>query len=398
MTAVRRVRGSDVGIYIHVPFCERVCPYCDFAVTAQKNIPHKAYADALIRELDERAVALEGRRVRTIYVGGGTPSRLATSELSRVLEHARQLARVEPSGLDEVTIEANPVDVTDENVAAWKRAGIDRVSLGVQSFQDRVLQRLGRNHDGEGAQVAIERLLDGNLRASLDLIFGAPEQTEQEWAADLEIFQHLVRDCGLTHLSAYNLTIEEKTPYARMVASGELDLPGEDQCARFYDRLYGAAGEVGVEPYEVSSWSVPGARAVHNGLYWSGAEYLGVGVGAHSLEITASGEVVRSSNTRHLNAYLDLGRGACEIESLGAIDHLEERVFVALRTRAGLDLEELKHQFGEVFLAIQEDLVERLGDLERREMVTFLSPSVCVPTPAGLLLADAIGAHATGCL
>ena len=395
---VNRLSTADVGIYIHVPFCELVCPYCDFAVTARKNIPHKAYADALIRELDERAFALEGRRVRTIYVGGGTPSRLAPGELSRVLEHARQLAGRQP--LDEVTIEANPTDITLENIAVWKRAGVNRVSLGVQSFQERVLRRLGRNHDGEVAEVAIERLLDGDLRASIDLIFGAPEQTEEEWASDLEVFQRFVRERGLSHLSAYNLTIEPATPYSRMASKGEISIPGEDQCARFYEMLFQAASEVGVEPYEVSSWSSrsqqANTRAVHNGLYWSGAEYLGVGVGAHSLEISDDGRVWRSSNTRHLNAYLLQGRAACEREELGARDHLEERIFVALRTRAGLDLGELEHQFGDLYASVQGELMRRLEDLEKREMVTFISPSVCAPTRGALLLADAIGAWATG--
>ncbi|MEC9398229.1 MAG: hypothetical protein VX475_11445, partial [Myxococcota bacterium] len=270
----------------------------------------------------------------------------------------------------------------------------------VQSFQDRVLRRLGRNHDGAGAEVAIARLLDGNLRASIDLIFGAPEQTEEEWASDLEIFARLVRERGLSHLSAYNLTIEPSTPYARMASKGEIIIPGEDHCARLYDMLYEVAGSVGVEPYEVSSWSLEdprrNTRAVHNGLYWSGAEYLGVGVGAHSLEISEDGRVWRSSNTRRLGEYLKRGRAACEREVLAASDHLEERIFVALRTRAGLDLKELEHQFGPLFLSVREDLSRRLRDLERREMVTFLSPSVCAPTHAGLLLADAIGAWATG--
>ena len=376
---VNRLSTADVGIYIHVPFCELVCPYCDFAVTARKNIPHKAYADALIRELDGRAPALEGRRVRTIYVGGGTPSRLAPGE---------------------VTIEANPTDITLENIEVWKRAGVNRVSLGVQSFQDRVLRRLGRNHDGEVAEVAIERLLDGDLRASIDLIFGAPEQTEEEWASDLEVFQRFVRERGLSHLSAYNLTIEPATPYSRMASKGEISIPGEDQCARFYEMLFQAASEVGVEPYEVSSWSSrsqqANTRAVHNGLYWSGAEYLGVGVGAHSLEISDEGRVWRSSNTRHLNAYLLQGRAACEREALDARDHLEERIFVALRTCAGLDLGELEHQFGDLFASVEGELMRRLEDLEKREMVTFISPSVCAPTRGALLLADAIGAWATG--
>lgn len=386
MSAPRRRRDARGAIYVHVPFCARVCPYCDFAVTASARFGHADYADALIAELDARApAALAGRDVRTIYVGGGTPSRMEWRQLERVLDRARALAG---PGVVEVTMEANPSDVTAEAMAAWEAGGVTRVSLGCQSFEDETLRALGRNHDGEGARRAAAALAArGGLSVSVDLIFGSPGQTlgslrrDAEFAAGLE---------GLGHVSAYNLTIEEGTPFARRAARGELGEASEDACVEMLELLEGVLGEAGFARYEVSSFAREGARSQHNTNYWIGGEYLGVGVGAHGLEVGGRG-VVRRANTRHVKRYLEDPLGSGEVELLGPREHLLERAFVAVRSRVGLDWSELTWQFGGVEDEALDALEGALDGLAREGLLEVAQGErVWRPTRRGWLYADAL--------
>ena len=340
---MRRRRDTRGAIYVHVPFCAKVCPYCDFAVTASARFSHAAYADALIAELDARAPgALAGRDVRTVYVGGGTPSRMEWRELERVLVRAREFAG---PGVVEVTLEANPSDVTEEAMRSWEEAGVTRVSLGCQSFEEETLRALGRNHGAESARRAAGLLAarDG-LSVSVDLIFGSPGQTLESLRRDAEFAASLE---GLGHVSAYNLTIEEGTPFARRAARGELGEASEDACVEMLELREGVLGAAGFGRYEVSSFAREGARSHHNTNYWIGGEYLGVGVGAHGLEVGDRG-IVRRANARHVKRYLEDPLGSGEVELLGSREHLLERAFVAVRSRVGLEWSELSWQFGGV--------------------------------------------------
>lgn len=381
---VRPRRDMRCGIYVHIPFCERVCPYCDFAVTATKKIAHEAYADAVIRELGERRSELAGRDVHTIYFGGGTPSRLDPVQLARILEFARGLCE-RPELLAEVSIEANPVDITRAALDVWAAAGVSRLSIGCQSFDDAMLARLGRNHDGERAVVSVELALSYAMRASIDLIFGGPEQTDELWASDLEVARGLIADRGLDHVSAYNLTIESGTPFARMAAHGKLSVPGEDACAGMVEAMREVFAAVGVSQYEVSSWSKPGRHSVHNSGYWLGCEYLGVGTGAHSLRVERDA-VSRRENARGLKAYLDDPVGSGVSERVSAREHFDERVFVGVRTRLGLDLVELEHQFG----SLPDGLTHRIERLVDAGLLEHIGDRVA-PTREGLLVCDALG-------
>ncbi len=390
---VRRRRDAACGVYVHVPFCASICPYCDFAVTAKRDIPHKAYAEAVIEEFDDRRAALKGRRVRTIYVGGGTPSRLDPHQLAAIIDHIRCSDEVASGDLEEVTIEANPLDVTARRLAIWGEAGVERLSIGVQSFEPRVLARLGREHTGEQARDSIVRAIEAGMRVSFDLMLGAPEQTMAEWRRDLEVFAQIAQTHALDHLSAYNLTVEPKTPYARQQRDGALTVPGEDACAEMAQALAEVAQGVGFGNYEVSSWCVEGGDSRHNALYWSGAEYLGVGVGAHSLRIDERG-VSRRRNTRHLSHYLRAPLAAEDAEILTAEQHFSERVFVAMRTRAGVDLTELRHQFkGAIPEAVWARLRERLDTLSARGLMREVAPGQWGPTDEGLMVADAVGGY-----
>lgn len=411
---VRRRRDQAAGIYVHVPFCARLCPYCDFAVDVRANIPHRAYADGLIREFERRKHQLRGRSVRTIYIGGGTPSIWQTDEFSRVLEHlqasltpleeldaseeldvSEELEASEKNDL-EICLEANPVNITRANLSAWTAAGVTRLSIGCQSFQPRILKILNRNHTREQALSAVEMAIEhGPAEVSLDLMYGNPDQTMQEWVRDLDTVEAFE---GLKHLSAYNLTIEPGTAFKRRRDRGRLKVPDVDQCFEMLDHLIVRAEAMGLERYEVSSFSRPEHRSRHNTLYWTGAEYLGLGVGAHSLRVESDPAqtpgVFRHANPRVTDAYLeDPGTpGPCtdSTVALSAREHLVERLFLGVRTLAGLDFEEIRFQFKnalpEALLVQAETLLDEFseGGFLRRRGDLF------VPTHAGLNVADGL--------
>ena len=344
---VRPRRDRLSGVYVHVPFCAKICPYCDFAVTARKAIPHEPYADAVLSELAARQHELRGRDVRTIYLGGGTPSLWSHEALGRTLDGVRAAIDAGSirgaSAVQEVTMEANPLDLTPERLDRWHAQGITRLSLGTQSFQNATLAALGRLHDGVGADRAVRMALaHGGFEVSCDLIFGGPAQPLDAWARDLDAVADLIA-AGLHHVSAYALTIEANTPFARAAARGELRVADEDGQADRLDALVACLEGAGLRRYEVASFARPDRWSRHNALYWLGGEYLGLGVGAHGLWLE-EGRVVRRANTRHLNPYLKTPQTPAITETISPADHLLERVATGLRTHLGLDLDALHHQ------------------------------------------------------
>lgn len=382
--------GAPAGVYVHVPFCDKICPYCDFAVTATRKIPHQQYAAALISELHARQSALKGRTLQSVYFGGGTPSRWEHEAMAQVLDAIIEADAAGGKHLRELTFEANPLDITPASLKAWHQAGLTRISLGVQSFQPRVLAALGRNHDAQAARAAVDAILsDGQLALSIDLIFGCPDQTMQEWAADLEVVRALAQD-GLQHVSCYNLTLEPNTPFARQAARGKLQVVDEEGCALMLEQLIATLDELGLKQYEVSSFARPGYEAVHNSSYWLGAEYLGLGVGAHSLSLEPQG-VVRRANTRQLAAYLRDPIGAqAHLERLSPLEHFLERLYVNLRTTLGLDWPMLCAQFeGSLSPATLDDAhALLLHFIEQGLLVRDTSGQRFAPTPRGLMVAD----------
>lgn len=382
---VRRRSDRAAGIYVHVPFCARQCPYCDFAVDVRRTIPHEAYADALLAEFERRRRRLEGRDTRTIYFGGGTPSLWAPEQFARVLERLRAALDGEPV---EVTLEANPVDITRQNLQTWTAAGVTRLSIGCQSFQPRLLEALNRVHSREQALAAVEMAIThGPSIVSLDLIFGNPHQTLQEWDRDLDVVAQLD---GLGHLSAYHLTIEPGTAFARRVKKGRLTIPDDDTAFDMLERLVERAEAMGFERYEVSNFARPGLRSRHNTLYWTGAEYLGLGVGAHSLHISGDAGVIRRANPRNTAAYLEAPGEPASVERLGPREHLVERLFLGVRTREGLDFAELRRQFdGAVDPTLLDNAEAKLEGFVSRGLLERIGATF-VPTHRGLDVADAL--------
>lgn len=376
--------GSPAGIYVHIPFCAQLCPYCDFAVAVRRTIPHEEYADSVIRELAARQAdgELEGRNVSSVYFGGGTPTMLALEQVARIVDRIRALG-VDPA---EWTFEANPVDLSRDVARGWSDLGFSRVSLGVQSFDDDYLERLGRKHDGTIAKAAIGRAHEVGLDTSIDLIFGGPQHDEALWQRDLEVLTALPR---LDHVSAYHLTVEPGTVFSRRLEAGDLELPDDDVAVSMLESLRQACSSRGVEQYEVSSYAAEGRRSVHNSHYWQGSEYLGIGVGAHGLKI--DGEVVRTSNSRRLAEYMKAPVSSRNSEVVSPSVHVAERLFTGLRSAHGVDLHELAGQ------CAQEEWHRALekGRIALQRVVeqgwATVENEVFRPTRSGYLFADLAG-------
>lgn len=376
---------SPAGIYVHIPFCERLCPYCDFAVTIAQDIPHQEYGNAICRELQGRRREIDGQVVKTIYFGGGTPSLLAPEVLGEILTKIENTFEVDP--FREVTVEANPNQITAARLETYRALGVTRLSLGCQSFQARHLKALRRNHSAEMALQAIQTALPFFPTLSFDLMFAGPSQTMEEWEQDLGMISALV-DQGLTHLSAYNLTIEEGTAFFLHRKRGTLQVPDDDLAAEMLERLVEVTATAGLRRYEVSNFAIPGFESRHNSAYWQGRSYLGVGVGAHSLEVLEGGEAIRRANPRKLADYF--AARPQEIEKLNAETYFRERLFLAVRTRFGADLNALSSQFGpHLKESLFEDLHAALQTLEDQGLIERKGPHFS-PTNRGLDLSDTL--------
>jgi oxygen-independent coproporphyrinogen-3 oxidase len=268
-----------VHLYIHVPFCARRCSYCDFAIAVRRDVPSDTFVDLILREWAARRDEPEsGRNVLdTVYLGGGTPSRLAPAAVARLLSGLQADRPLAPDA--EVTIEANPDDVTEEGAAAWRAAGVNRVSLGVQSFDPAVLAWMHRTHSAAQASAAVAVLRRAGIdNLSLDLIFGLPAALGRDWTQDLAAALVLAPD----HLSLYGLTVEPHTPLGRWTDRGEVTPVDEDRYAAEFLAAHSAVSAAGMEHYEVSNAARPGRRARHNSAYWRRAPFLGLGPSAHS--------------------------------------------------------------------------------------------------------------------
>jgi len=326
------------GLYVHVPFCKSRCVYCDFYSTVGGRSLHRRYVDALCAELHARRHEAGREAPATVYVGGGTPSQLAPEELERLLRELHACCGWAETA--EVTLEANPDDVDDRFVALLRRNGVNRVSLGVQTFDDRLLRRLHRRHDGAQARRAVECLTAGGVsNLSIDLIYGLPGQTLAQWEADLDAAFAL----PVTHLSAYSLMFEEGTPLSRMRERGEVAEADEELSRRMYERLMDRCRNEGFVHYEISNFARPGREARHNASYWAGVPYVGLGPAAHSFDGRD-----RRFNLPDLAAYLATpGRPPHEREVLTERERADEQVMVALRTRRGLSLADFGAAHGE---------------------------------------------------
>jgi oxygen-independent coproporphyrinogen-3 oxidase len=341
---------APFGVYVHYPYCSHRCPYCDFAVSTAPALQGR-YTDALLAELRRRAPAFDGLAARSVYVGGGTPSLWDPAEVARLLAALRARFAL-PAGA-EVTIEANPESTDRERLLAWRAAGVNRISIGVQSFDAGVLAKLGRRHGPALAERAVREALDVFANVSVDLIYGARRSTIAGAAADAARLAGL----GVPHVSAYALTLDadvlaEEVPLARLRREGRLPLPPDDEVLLQARAIRTALRRAGLRRYEVSNFARPGFESAHNRLYWAGASYLGLGAGAYGFmrregptSTPASTQIpagLRYGNLRDPAAYLaalDAGRlPTAEEDRLGPRELAEEAVLLGLRTREGIPL------------------------------------------------------------
>lgn len=321
------------GIYLHIPFCKSRCIYCGFFSTTSM-VKCEAYVDALKRELQDRVNFLSGDAIDTIYFGGGTPSLLPLPALQNLLRHIFNIYNVRENA--EITLEGNPDDLTPDVLHSLCEIGINRISMGVQTFNDDRLRFLCRRHNSAQAIQAVRNAQEAGFRnISIDLMFGFPDQTLDECQTDVSQALSL----GVQHLSAYSLMYEEGTTLYRMLEAGKIREMDDDCSLLMYEHLIDATHAAGFEHYELSNFALPGYHSRHNSSYWHGIPYLGVGAGAHSYDGHA-----RYFHADSLEAYLS--GTPWEKESLTDHERYDEFVFTGLRTSDGICLTTLEHQFG----------------------------------------------------
>ena len=326
--------GTDVGLYVHWPYCSRICPYCDFNVVRDRGRGEEqaALAEAILADLEAQAALTGPRRLASIFFGGGTPSLMDPAAVAAVIARARTL--FPPRGDIEITLEANPTDAEAGRFAALAEAGVNRLSMGVQALDDASLAFLGRNHSAAEALRAVE--LAGRLfpRLSIDLIYARPGQTPDAWARELTAALSL----GFEHVSPYQLTIEAETAFGRALRRGTLVPPDEDGAAALYETTQAVLGAAGFDAYEVSNHARnAAARSAHNLHVWRGGDYLGLGPGAHG-RLTLDGVRTATVAHRRIADYVSgVASGApwSDREALSPRDAAEERLLLGLRTTEG---------------------------------------------------------------
>lgn len=330
------------GIYIHIPFCKTRCIYCDFYSTTRSEIKD-AYIQALCKELETRQAYLSGEPIETIYFGGGTPSQLAPADFEKIFDTINRIYNTE--NCREITLEANPDDLTAEYLKALSELPLNRISIGIQTFNDEVLKLLKRRHTASQAIQAVqEARLAGFDNISIDLIYGLPGSTPETWKYDLS----KAIDLHVEHLSAYHLIYEEGTALHRMLQEKHIQEVSEDSSLFFFKELTEQLGRAGYEHYEISNFCLPGKHSRHNSSYWEGIKYLGCGPSAHSFDGQS-----REWNVSSITAYIqgiEQGDRKSEIELLDKRTQYNDFIVTRLRTRRGISISQLEADFGREYI------------------------------------------------
>ncbi len=347
MTAINFPRPGHLtvlpplSLYIHIPWCVRKCPYCDFNSHQAKNgLPEDAYIDALLTDLQSELPNVWGRAVETVFIGGGTPSLFQAASINRLLNGVRSLVKLQPQA--EITLEANPGTFEKEKFQGFKDAGITRLSIGVQSFNDAALQSLGRIHNHREALTAVETALNLFERVNIDLMYALPNQTVQTALHDIQT----AIASGAGHISAYHLTMEPNTPFGHTPPPG---LPQDEAALDIEEAVHGALAEAGFAHYETSAFARPGHACRHNLNYWQFGDYIGIGAGAHG-KISYPARIERTVRRRHPNDYLAAMHGkvsdGIERQTVAAEDLPFEFMMNALRLTDGVPAAWLQERTG----------------------------------------------------
>ena len=327
------------GIYIHIPFCKRRCIYCDFFSTTQSE-KKPTYIHALCQELEMRKNYLKGEEIETIYLGGGTPSQLTEEELNEIFTSLYNIYKVKEDA--EITLEANPDDLTPEYVSMLRRLPINRISMGIQTFQEETLKLLHRRHTARQAIEAFQRCREAGFRnISIDLMYGLPGETLNIWKEDLQQAIALHPE----HISAYHLIYEEGTALWKLREEHQVEEADEDLSVTLFKTLIDELKQAGYQHYEISNFCLPGLHSRHNSSYWTGKKYLGCGPSAHSFNGSS-----RQWNIASLDNYLKgiaSGKPNYEIEELDLYTRYNDFVITSIRTCWGMSLSRLRSEYGE---------------------------------------------------
>ena len=369
------MQTKPTSAYVHIPFCTQICYYCDFSKVFIKNQPVDSYLEHLIEEYDSYDI----KNLRTLYIGGGTPTALSAPQLAFLLEKLTD--KLDLSYLEELTIEANPGDLDEEKIAVLKDSPVNRVSLGVQTFNDRMLKQIGRSHLEKDIYENIANLKKAGFdNISIDLIYALPKQTME----DVKINVAKAISLDIPHMSLYSLILENHTVFMNRMRRGKLPLPKEDLEAEMFDYIIAELEKAGFEHYEISNFSKPGFESRHNLMYWDNAEYYGIGAGA-------SGYVngVRYKNhgpIRHYLQAVEAGNARVQEEMLTLKEKMEEEMFLGLRKKSGVSKKRFEEKFGisfeDQYGAVVSELTEQGLLVPDRDIVRM--------TKQGLFLGDTV--------
>lgn len=369
------MQTKPTSAYVHIPFCTQICYYCDFSKVFIKNQPVDSYLEHLIEEYDSYDI----KKLRTLYIGGGTPTALSARQLAFLLEKLTD--KLDLSYLEELTIEANPGDLDLEKIAVLKDSLVNRVSLGVQTFNDRMLKQIGRSHSEKDIYENIANLKKAGFdNISIDLIYALPKQTMED--VKTNVAKAIALD--IPHMSLYSLILENHTVFMNRMRRGKLPLPKEDLEAEMFDYIIAELEKAGFEHYEISNFSKPGFESRHNLMYWDNAEYYGIGVGA-------SGYVdgVRYKNhgpIRHYLQAVEAGNARVQEEVLTLKEKMEEEMFLGLRKKSGVSKKRFEEKFGlsfeDQYGAVVFELTEQGLLVPDRDIVRM--------TKQGLFLGDTV--------
>ncbi|MBD9119739.1 radical SAM family heme chaperone HemW [Streptococcus sp.] len=366
---------KPTSAYVHIPFCTQICYYCDFSKVFIKNQPVDAYLQALIREFERYDI----KQLRTLYIGGGTPTAITAQQLNYLLTNLTK--NLDLSVLEEFTIEANPGDLTEDKIEVLKQSAVNRVSLGVQTFNDKQLKQIGRSHNEAQIYDTIASLKEAGFdNISIDLIYALPDQTMSDVKEN--VAKALALD--IPHLSLYSLILEHHTVFMNKMRRGKLNLPQEDLEAEMFDYIITELEKNGFEHYEISNFTKPGFESRHNLMYWDNAEYYGVGAGA-------SGYIagVRYRNQGPIQHYLKAvseGNARLSEEVLTKEEMMEEELFLGLRKKSGVSIAKFEERFG---ISFEERYGQVVAEL-RQQGLLVPDDEMIRMTKKGLFLGDTV--------
>lgn len=364
---------KPTSAYVHIPFCTQICYYCDFSKVFIKNQPVDAYLQALIREFESYEIS----QLRTLYIGGGTPTAISAEQLDFLLSHLTKNLNL--SKLEEFTIEANPGDLTPEKIAVLEKSSVNRVSLGVQTFNNRHLKQIGRGHNEDQIYESVDRLKAAGFdNISIDLIYALPGQTMEDVREN--VAKALALD--IPHLSLYSLILEHHTVFMNKMRRGKLNLPTEDLEAEMFDYIISEVEAQGFEHYEISNFTKPGFESRHNLMYWDNAEYYGVGAGASGYL-----DGIRYRNRGPIQHYLKgVAKGNVRLseEVLTKEEMMEEELFLGLRKRTGVSIKHFEEKFG---LSFSDHYGEVVAELQEQGLLVP-DKNIVRMTKKGLFLGD----------